>query len=73
MKNLRNKVKNLLASKVVKRGLKKQFGGKEFIIDLGFAAVAIFLLIIYRDGIGVFLKDLMSWVTNLVKNLFTNL
>ena len=52
-------------------GLAKDKGGKEIIVDLGLAAIAVALLMVYRTEVNTLVTGIMSQATTTIGNLFT--
>ena len=50
---------------------KKDHGGKEIIVELGLAAIAVALLLVYRTEINTLVTGIMSSATTNIGNLFT--
>jgi len=50
---------------------KKDHGGKEIIVELGLAAIAVALLMVYRTEINTLVTGIMSSATTNIGNLFT--
>ena len=50
---------------------KKDHGGKEIIVELGLAAIAVALLLVYRTEINTLVTGIMSQATTTIGNLFT--
>ena len=51
--------------------LAKDKGGKEIIVELGLAAIAVALLMVYRTEIKTLVTGIMSQATTTIGNLFT--
>ena len=70
MKNLvckaKNKVQEMKAAVMAKDN-----GGKEIIVELGLAAIAVALLLVYRTEINTLVTGIMSSATTNIGNLFT--
>ena len=49
----------------------KDNGGKEIIVELGLAAIAVALLMVYRTEINGLVTGIMSQATTTIGNLFT--
>lgn len=74
MKNLLAKANNTAMEMKVgaKAALaKKDQGGKEIIVELGLAAIAVALLLVYRTEINTLVTGIMSSATTNIGNLFT--
>ncbi len=79
MKNLLNKAKNkvqeIVAAVVTKDNvtavMAKDNGGKEIIVELGLAAIAVALLLAYRTEINTLVTGIMGQATTAIGNLFT--
>ena len=79
MKNLLSKVKNkvqefvtsAMAKDNVAAVMAKDNGGKEIIVELGLAAIAVALLMVYRTEINGLVTGIMSQATTTIGNLFT--
>ncbi len=79
MKNLLNKAKNkvqgivaaVMAKDNVAAVMAKDNGGKEIIVELGLAAIAVALLMVYRTEINGLVTGIMSQATATIGNLFT--
>jgi hypothetical protein len=79
MKNLLNKAKNkvqeivavVMAKDNVAAVMAKDNGGKEIIVELGLAAIAVALLMVYRTEINGLVTGIMSQATTTIGNLFT--
>lgn len=50
---------------------KKDHGGKEIIVELGLAAIAVALLLVYRTEINTLVTGIMSDATTAIGGLFT--
>ena len=48
----------------------KDNGGKEIIVELGLAVIAVALLILFRDEIGKLVKAIMTTATEKINALF---
>ena len=70
MKNLLNKAKNKV-QEIVAAVMAKDNGGKEIIVELGLAAIAVALLMVYRTEINGLVTGIMSQATTTIGNLFT--
>ena len=70
MKNLVNKAKNK-AQEMKVAVMAKDNGGKEIIVELGLAAIAVALLMVYRTEINGLVTGIMSQATTTIGNLFT--
>ena len=70
MKNLvckaKNKVQEMKAAVMA-----KDKGGKEIIVELGLAAIAVALLMVYRTEINGLVTGIMTQATTTIGNLFT--
>ena len=70
MKNLvckaKDKVQEMKAAVMAKDN-----GGKEIIVELGLAAIAVALLLVYRTEINTLVTGIMSQATTTIGNLFT--
>ena len=49
----------------------KDNGGKEIIVELGLAAIAVALLMVYRTEINTLVTGIMTQATTTIGNLFT--
>ena len=70
MKNLVNKAKNK-AQEMKVAVMAKDNGGKEIIVELGLAAIAVALLLVYRTEINTLVTGIMTQATTTIGNLFT--
>ena len=70
MKNLVNKAKNK-AQEMKAAVMAKDNGGKEIIVELGLAAIAVALLLVYRTEINTLVTGIMNQATTTIGNLFT--
>ena len=70
MKNLANKAKNK-AQEMKAAMMAKDNGGKEIIVELGLAAIAVALLLVYRTEINTLVTGIMNQATTTIGNLFT--
>ena len=70
MKNLVNKAKNK-AQEMKAAVMAKDNGGKEIIVELGLAAIAVALLLVYRTEINTLVTGIMTQATTTIGNLFT--
>lgn len=70
MKNLVNKAKNK-AQEMKAAVMAKDNGGKEIIVELGLAAIAVALLMVYRTEINGLVTGIISQATTTIGNLFT--
>ena len=59
------------AQKIVAAVMAKDNGGKEIIVELGLAAIAVALLMVYRTEINGLVTGIMSQATTTIGNLFT--
>ena len=79
MKNLLNKAKNkvqeivavVMAKDNVAAVMAKDNGGKEIIVELGLAAIAVALLMVYRGQINTLVTGIMTQAKTTIGNLFT--
>ena len=65
-----NKAKNK-AQEMKAAVMAKDNGGKEIIVELGLAAIAVALLMVYRTEINGLVTGIMSQATTTIGNLFT--
>ena len=70
MKNLVCKAKNK-AQEMKTAMMAKDNGGKEIIVELGLAAIAVALLLVYRTEITTLVTGIMIQATTTIGNLFT--
>ena len=70
MKNLVNKAKNK-AQEMKAALMAKDNGGKEIIVELGLAAIAVALLVVYRGQINTLVTGIMGEATTAINGLFT--
>lgn len=70
MKNLVNKAKNK-AQEMKAAVIAKDNGGKEIIVELGLAAIAVALLVVYRGQINTLVTGIMGEATTAINGLFT--
>ncbi len=70
MKNLVNKTKNK-AQEMKAAVMAKDNGGKEIIVELGLAAIAVALLVVYRGQINTLVTGIMGEATTAINGLFT--
>ena len=70
MKNLVNKAKNKV-QEMKAAVMAKDNGGKEIIVELGLAAIAVALLMVYRTEINTLVTGIMTQATTTIGNLFT--
>ena len=70
MKNLVCKAKNK-AQEMKTAMMAKDNGGKEIIVELGLAAIAVALLMVYRTEVNTLVTGIMSQATTTIGNLFT--
>ena len=70
MKNLVCKAKNK-AQEMKTAMMAKDNGGKEIIVELGLAAIAVALLLVYRTEINTLVTGIMNQATTTIGNLFT--
>lgn len=70
MKNLVAKATNK-AQEMKVAMMAKDKGGKEIIVELGLAAIAVALLLVYRTEINTLVTGIMSQATTTIGNLFT--
>ena len=70
MKSLVCKAKNK-AQEVKPAVMAKDNGGKEIIVELGLAAIAVALLLVYRTEINGLVTGIMTQATTTIGNLFT--
>lgn len=50
---------------------KKESGGKEVLVEVGLAVVAITLLLVFKTAIGTYMETMMTSMTNAMTKLFT--
>lgn len=70
MKNLVCKAKDKV-QKMKAAVMAKDNGGKEIIVELGLAAIAVALLLVYRTEINTLVTGIMNQATTTIGNLFT--
>ena len=70
MKNLGNKAKTK-AQEMKAAVMAKDNGGKEIIVELGLAAIAVALLVVYRGQINTLVTGIMGEATTAINGLFT--
>ena len=70
MKNLVCKAKNK-AQEMKAAMVAKDNGGKEIIVELGLAAIAVALLVVYRGQINTLVTGIMGEATTAINGLFT--
>ena len=70
MKNLVCKAKNK-AQEMKAAVMAKDNGGKEIIVELGLAAIAVALLLVYRGQINTLVTGIMGEATTAINGLFT--
>ena len=70
MKNLVCKAKDKV-QKMKAAVMAKDNGGKEIIVELGLAAIAVALLMVYRTEINGLVTGIMGQATTTIGNLFT--
>ena len=70
MKSLVCKAKNK-AQEVKAAVMAKDNGGKEIIVELGLAAIAVALLVVYRGQINTLVTGIMGEATTAINGLFT--
>ena len=70
MKNLLNKAKNKV-QEMKAAVMAKDNGGKEIIVELGLAAIAVALLLVYRGQINTLVTGIMGEATTAINGLFT--
>ena len=70
MKNLVCKAKNK-AQEMKAAVMAKDNGGKEIIVELGLAAIAVALLVVYRGQINTLVTGIMGEATTAINGLFT--
>ena len=70
MKNLVNKAKNKV-QEMKAAVMAKDNGGKEIIVELGLAAIAVALLVVYRGQINTLVTGIMGEATTAINGLFT--
>ena len=70
MKNLVCKA-NYKAQEMKSALMAKDNGGKEIIVELGLAAIAVALLLVYRTEINTLVTGIMNQATTTIGNLFT--
>ena len=70
MKKMMNKA-NEAAQKAKASIMKVDKGGKEMIVELGLAGIAVALLIVYRGEINTLVTGIMTQATTAIGNLFT--
>lgn len=59
-----------MLEKIKNMSLKKKFGGKEIIIEVGLAVVGVALLIVFREQATSLVKTLVSNTSSQISNLF---
>lgn len=52
---------------------KRKKGDKAVIVELGFAVVAVILIVVFRDQIKVMIETLSTFVTTKIKEIFTTI
>jgi len=70
MKNLLTKAKNKV-QEMKAAVMAKDNGGKEIIVELGLAAIAVALLVVYRGQINTLVTGIMGEATTAINGLFT--
>ena len=70
MKKMMNKA-NEVAQKVKASVMKADKGGKEIIVELGLAGIAVALLLVYRTEINTLVTGIMTQATTAIQGLFT--
>lgn len=68
--NMKNQVMKAKAG-VCAAMTQKDHGGKEIIVELGLAAIAVALLMVYRTEINTLVTNIMNQATTTIGNLFT--
>lgn len=74
MNKVTEKMKNatmMMATGAKNAVAKKDHGGKEVIVELGLAAIAVALLLVYRTEINTLVTGIMTQATTSIGNLFT--
>lgn len=74
MNKVTEKMKNatmMMTTGVKNAVAKKDHGGKEVIVELGLAAIAVALLLVYRTEINTLVTGIMTQATTSIGNLFT--
>lgn len=61
----------MLKTKEYFRKLKKDVGGKEIIVELGLAVVAIALLVLFKSSISTAITTITAALQTAINNLFT--
>ena len=69
MKNLLCRAKNKVQG-IATAVMKKDKGGKEIIVELGLAGIAVALLIVYRGEINTLVTGIMTQATTAIQGLF---
>lgn len=69
-KNMKNKVMRVKAEMSTAL-VQKDHGGKEIIVELGLAAIAVALLLVYRTEINTLVTGIMADATTAIGGLFT--
>jgi len=62
---------NKVAQKVKASVMRTDKGGKEIIVELGLAGIAVALLLVYRTEINTLVTGIMTQATTAIGNLFT--
>ncbi len=70
MKNLFSRAKSKL-QEMKAAVMAKDNGGKEIIVELGLAAIAVALLVVYRGQINTLVTGIMGEATTAINGLFT--
>jgi len=70
MRKAMNKA-NKVAQKVKASVMRTDKGGKEIIVELGLAGIAVALLLVYRTEINTLVTNIMTQATTAIGNLFT--
>lgn len=70
MRKAMNKA-NKVAQKVKESVMRTDKGGKEIIVELGLAGIAVALLIVYRGEINTLVTNIMTQATTAIQGLFT--
>ncbi len=71
MMTMYNDTRMKLTAKILCYTPKKHAGSKELIIELGLAAIAVALLLLYKDQIATMLKALMNTATTTITGAFS--
>ena len=70
MSKIKNRIMGAIARKMTNVVTKKNVGGKEVIVELLFVAIAVGLIVIFREAIFNFVQNIMTSLSNTADTFF---